>query len=113
MLVDEWNDIQQQRVQRLISSMRRQYQAVVAAFGVFNLNSLITTGYRYIKVSLINLILALFSDDPHPITNPIIQCTKHQSHYVSMNETQNNKASIIIQDMWWKMLYWGRYWPPN
>ena len=43
---------------------------------VFNLNLLITTGDRYIKVSLINVILALFSDDPHPITNPIIQCTK-------------------------------------
>ena len=28
------------------------------------------------QVSLINVILALFSDEPHPITNPIIQCTE-------------------------------------
>ena len=34
------------------------------------------TGYRYIEVFLINVILALFSDDPNPITNPITQCEK-------------------------------------
>ena len=67
-------------------------------FRVFNLNSLITTGDRFIELSLINVILALFSDDPHPITNPIIQCTKKR-HYFYMNEKQNNKASII-KDMW-------------
>ena len=43
---------------------------------VFNLILLIKTGDRYFEVSLINVILALFSDDPQPITNPIIQCTK-------------------------------------
>ena len=42
----------------------------------FNLHSLITTGDRYIEVSLINVILELFSDDPHPIINPIIQGTE-------------------------------------
>ena len=57
-------------------------------------------------MSLINVMLALFSDDPHPITNPIIKCTK-MSHF-SMNEKQNNQASIILQDMWLNMLCWGQ-----
>ena len=34
-MVDEWNAIPQQRVKRLISSVRRRYEAVVAAFGGF------------------------------------------------------------------------------
>ena len=63
-----------------------------------NLNSLITTGDRYIKVSLINVILALFSDDPRPITNTIFQTSfsvqKHHSHCVSMNEKCGGKCNI-------------------
>ena len=43
-------------------------------------------------MSLINVILALFSDDPNPITNPIIQCTNF-----GINDKQNNMASILIQ----------------
>ena len=35
-VVDEWNAIPQQRVQRLISNMRRRYEAVVAVFGGSN-----------------------------------------------------------------------------
>ena len=74
----------------------------------FNLHSLITTGDRYIEVSLINVILELFSDDPPPYYQPHYSGYRNTSHYVSMNEEQNNQASIIMQDMWWKMLYWGR-----
>ena len=32
-LVEEWNAIPQQRVNRLVTSMRRRCQAVVAAYG--------------------------------------------------------------------------------
>ena len=50
---------------------------------------------------------------PTLLPTPSFSVQKCHSHYFSMNEKQNNQAAIIIQNMWWKMLYWGRYWPPN
>ena len=50
---------------------------------------------------------------PTILPTPSFSVQKCYSHYFSMNETHNNQASIIIQDMWLEMLYWGRYWPPN
>ena len=50
---------------------------------------------------------------PTLLPTPSFSVQKCHSHYFSMNEKHNNQASIIIQDMWLKMLYLGRYWPQN
>ena len=84
-VVDECNVIPQQRVLRRLvvlpaTNVVNVWNEVLCGeiYRVFIINSLITTGdrYMYIEVSLINVILALFSDDSHSITNPIIQCTQ-------------------------------------
>ena len=135
-VVDAWNAVLQQRC----PAAHIQYEATVLGcccgiwwfhpmllnvinvsnevecgetFRVFNLILLITTGYRYFEVSLINVILALFSDDPTLLPTPSFSVQKCHSHYFSMNDKQNNITSILIQDMGLKMLYWGRYWTPN
>ena len=56
---------------------------------------------------------ATFQWWPPPYYQPHHSVYKNTRHYVNINEKQNNQASIIMQDMWWKMLYWVRYWPPN
>ena len=43
---------------------------------------------------------------PTLLPTPSFSVQKCHSHYFSMNEKQSNQASIIIQDMWLKMLYW-------
>ena len=65
-------------------------------FRVFNLIVLITTIYRYFEVSVINVILALFSDDPTLFSTQLFNAQKFHSHYVSINAKLNNQASIII-----------------
>ena len=87
-------------------------------FRVFNLILLITTGYRYFSSVIDKCYFGTFQWWPPPYYQPHHKNVSHYfsmnaSHYFSMNETHNNQASKIIQDMWLKMLYWGRYWPPN
>ena len=64
-------------------------------FRVFNLILLIMTGYRYFKVSLINVILALFSDDPPPYYQP------HHSVY--------KKGTVIILAWMTNRITWLPY----
>ena len=75
--------------------------------------ALFRASYRYFSSVIDKCYFGTFQWWPPPYYQPHHSVYKNVSHYFSMNETHNNQASIIIQDMWLKMLYWGRYWPPN
>ena len=86
LLVEEWNAIPQQCVTRLVTSMRRWCQAVVAAYG----SSTRSWGcIKWIKCKIANMS-CLFLVTDREFNHPIHQTTQNKSEYQHKNKLFSN-----------------------
>ena len=100
-LVEEWNAIPQQRVTRLVTSMRRRCQAVVAAYGSATCYWGSWRCIKWITCKIANMS-CLFLVTDREFNHPIHQTPQNKSEY-----QHENKLFSIGREFWQILL--GRH----